>query len=70
MRAVGQDSQVRLQRVEHAPEAPHARHVVLDHVAVEQELASQLLHAARTALDLQVVRLAGPERLRVGAVGL
>ena len=38
---------------------------MLGDVAVVQEVARGLLHAARAALDLEVVRLAGADRLRV-----
>src|SRR5438270_10162392 len=69
LRSVGQRGQVRLKRVEHAPEAPHTRDVVLDDVAVEQELACQLLDAAGATFDLEVVTLAWPKSLRVGAIG-
>src|SRR5207245_5976987 len=48
--AIRQRREVRLQGVEDAPEAPHARDVVLDDVAVEQELACTLLDATGATL--------------------
>ena len=62
-RSVGQRPEPWLCRVVDTPECPHARDVVACDVAVEEKVAGRLLHAACAALDLEVVRLAGPEGL-------
>ena len=67
---VGQRREAWLQGVEHSPDAPHARRVVLGDVAVEQEVAGSLLHAACAAFDLCVEALPRAGVDRVDAVGL
>ena len=68
--AVGQRCKTGLQGVEHSPDAPHARWVVLGDVAVEQEVAGCLLHAACAAFDLGVEALARTGVDRVDTVGV
>ena len=68
--AVGQRRQTGLQGVEHPPDAPHARRVVLGDVAVEQEVAGSLLHAACAAFDLGVEALARAGVDGVDTIGL
>ena len=67
--AVGQDGEVGLPGVVDPPEAPHAAHVVLGDVAVPEEVTGRLLDPAGAALHLQVVGLAGAERLGVEPAG-
>ena len=66
---VAQRREVGLERVVHAPEAPHARVVVLGDVAVLEQVADRLVDAAGAALDLERVGLARADRLGVQALG-
>ena len=65
-----QRRQVGLGGIEHAPEAPHAREVVLGDVAVEQELAGAVLVGSSAAFDLEVVALARTDLLGIELEGL
>ena len=57
-----------LQRVVHAPVTPHARDIVMRHVAMEQKVTRQLLTKTGTALGLQVNRFGGANNFNVNAV--
>ncbi len=59
-----------LDRVVHAPVAPHAGHVMVRDVAVEQEIAGQLLAEAGPALRFQVERFGRTDDFDVDAVRL
>ena len=66
---VAERGEVGLQGVVDPPEAPHARHVVLGDVAVEQQVANGVLDAAGAPFELEVVGLARSDRLGIEPVG-
>ncbi len=59
-----------LQGVVHASVAPHARDVMVRHVAVEQELARQVLRLSGAALGLEIERFGRSDDFHVHPVGL
>ena len=65
--AIRQGREAGLVRVVDAPEGPHPGGIVRGDVAVVEELSRALLHAARAALDLEVVGLTGARGLGVEA---
>ena len=58
----------RLQRVVHAPESPHSRHIMLRNVAMEHELTGQGLQATRPTLNHLIVNLRRPDGLHIQPV--
>ncbi len=59
-----------LNRVVHAPVAPHAGHIVVRNVAMEEEVAGQLLAETGTALRFQVEGFGRADDFDVNAVRL
>src|SRR5262249_25871056 len=59
-----------LNRVVHAPIAPHACYIMMRDVAVEEEVAGQLLAEPGSALGLKIERLGWSDDFNIDTIGL